>query len=75
MSFSVLKEIGDAQKKKAVVDIRSGDTVRVTQKIKEGNKLTIDGTGLLVTATTTDGVAEVVEIIDSAKGGEVKVRF
>lgn len=38
MSFSILKEIGDAQKKKAVVDVRSGDTVRVTQKIKEGEK-------------------------------------
>ena len=38
MSFSILKEIGDAQKKQAVVDVRSGDTVRVTQKIKEGNK-------------------------------------
>ena len=38
MSFSILKEIGDAQKKKVVVDVRSGDTVRVTQKIKEGNK-------------------------------------
>lgn len=38
MSFSILKEIGDAQKKKAVVDVRSGDTVRVTQKIKEGSK-------------------------------------
>lgn len=38
MSFSILKEIGDAQKKKAVVDVRSGDTVKVTQKIKEGGK-------------------------------------
>ena len=38
MSFSILKQIGDAQKKKAIVDVRSGDTVRVTQKIKEGNK-------------------------------------
>ena len=38
MSFSVLKEIGDAQKKKSVVDVRSGDTVKVTQKIKEGGK-------------------------------------
>ena len=38
MSFSILKQIGDAQKKKAVVDVRPGDTVRVTQKIKEGNK-------------------------------------
>ena len=38
MSFSILKQIGDAQKKKAVVDVRPGDTVRVSQKIKEGNK-------------------------------------
>ena len=38
MSFSILKQIGGAQKKKAVVDVRPGDTVRVTQKIKEGEK-------------------------------------
>lgn len=38
MSFINLKKIGDAQKKPAVVDVRSGDTVRVTQKIKEGDK-------------------------------------
>lgn len=38
MSFISLKKIGDAQKKAAVVDVRSGDTVRVTQKIKEGEK-------------------------------------
>ena len=38
MSFINLKMIGDAQKKPAIVDVRSGDTVRVTQKIKEGEK-------------------------------------
>lgn len=38
MSFINLKKIGDAQKKAAIVDVRSGDTVRVTQKIKEGEK-------------------------------------
>lgn len=38
MSVSILQQIGEAQKKKAVVDVRSGDTVKVTQKIKEGNK-------------------------------------
>lgn len=38
MSFNSLKKIGDAQKKPTIVDVRSGDTVRVTQKIKEGNK-------------------------------------
>ncbi len=38
MSSIDLKKIGDTQKKSAVVDVRSGDTVRVTQKIKEGEK-------------------------------------
>ncbi len=34
----LVKEISDAQKKAKVVDVRSGDTVRVYQQIKEGNK-------------------------------------
>ena len=38
MSFTDLQFIGDQQKKAVVVDVRSGDTVRVTQKIKEGDK-------------------------------------
>ena len=38
MSFELIKKVNDANKKKQVVDVRSGDTVRVTQKIKEGNK-------------------------------------
>lgn len=38
MSFSLIQKVNDEQKKHAVVDARSGDTVRVHQKIKEGNK-------------------------------------
>ena len=38
MSFELIKKINDAQKKEAVLDVKSGDTVRVHQKIKEGNK-------------------------------------
>lgn len=38
MSFALIQKVNDAQKKVAVVDVRSGDTVRVHQKIKEGNK-------------------------------------
>ena len=41
MSFELLQMVGNAQKKKAVVDVRSGDTVRVSQKIKEGEKFRI----------------------------------
>lgn len=35
---SIVKTIGDQYKKAAVVDVRSGDTVKVHQKIREGNK-------------------------------------
>ena len=38
MSFDLINKVNQAQKKQAVVDVRSGDTVRVYQKIKEGNK-------------------------------------
>lgn len=38
MSFALIDKVNQAQKKKAVVDVRSGDTVRVYQKIKEGAK-------------------------------------
>lgn len=38
MSFQLIQQVNEAQKKSAVVDVRSGDTVRVHQKIKEGNK-------------------------------------
>lgn len=38
MSFELIKKVNDAQKKTNIVDARSGDTVRVHQKIKEGNK-------------------------------------
>lgn len=38
MSFSLIQKVNNEQKKHAVVDVRSGDTVRVHQKIKEGNK-------------------------------------
>ena len=38
MSFALIQKVNDEQKKKQVVDARSGDTVRVHQKIKEGAK-------------------------------------
>lgn len=38
MSFELIKKINDAQKKPSIVDVKSGDTVRVYQKIKEGSK-------------------------------------
>jgi len=38
MSFELIKKVNAQQLKAAVVDVKSGDTVRVHQKIKEGTK-------------------------------------
>lgn len=38
MSFELIHKVNQEQKKAAVVDAKSGDTVRVHQKIKEGTK-------------------------------------
>jgi large subunit ribosomal protein L19 len=38
MSFALIQKVNEAQKKSVVVDVRSGDTVKVHQKIKEGAK-------------------------------------
>ena len=32
MSFALINKVNEAQKKHAVVDVRTGDTVRVSQK-------------------------------------------
>lgn len=38
MSFAIIDKVNKLSLKKKVVDVRSGDTVRVHQKIKEGSK-------------------------------------
>ncbi len=38
MSFELIQKVNNEQRKAAVIDAKSGDTVRVHQKIKEGNK-------------------------------------
>lgn len=43
--------------------------------LKVGDKVTISADSDEVTATTTDGVATILEIIDSAEGGQVVVKF
>ena len=43
--------------------------------LKVGNKVTINTTGLEVTATTSDGVAEIVKINGTNVGDTVLVRF
>lgn len=73
MSVNILKQIGDAQKKKAVVDVRSGDTVRVTQKIKEGNKFrsqTFEGVVIRVDRKDSHTARIVVRKVTSGVGVE-----
>ena len=73
MSFSILKQIGDAQKKKAVVDVRSGDTVKVTQKIKEGNKFrlqTFEGVVIRVDRKESHTARIIVRKVTSGVGVE-----
>ena len=73
MSFSILKQIGDAQKKKSVVDVRSGDTVKVTQKIKEGNKFrlqTFEGIVIRVDRKESHTARIVVRKVTSGVGVE-----
>jgi len=73
MSFSILKQIGDAQKKKAVVDVRSGDTVKVTQKIKEGEKFrlqTFEGVVIRVDRKESHTARIVVRKVTSGVGVE-----
>lgn len=40
-----------------------------------GDKVTLHTDGLQVTATTTSGVAEIVNLIETAVGGKVIVKF
>ena len=43
--------------------------------LKVGDKVTIDTTGMLATATTTSGVLEIVQLIGTAIGDDVIVRI
>ena len=73
MSFELLKKVGNAQMKKAVLDVRSGDTVRVSQKIKEGDKFRIqvcEGTVIRVDKKNSATARIVVRKVDSGVGVE-----
>src|SRR5579884_4330529 len=52
---SVIQQINDRYKKSAVVDVKSGDTVKVHQKIREGNKERIQIFQGLVIRTNNKG--------------------
>lgn len=73
MSFELIKKVGDAQKKSAIVDVRSGDRVKVYQQIKEGNKERIqmfEGTVIRVSNKNSQTARITVRKITSGVGVE-----
>lgn len=66
---SVLKQIESRYKKHAVVDVRPGDTVRVHQKIREGNKERIQVfEGLVLRVTNKQSLTSTITVRRVASG-------
>jgi large subunit ribosomal protein L19 len=73
---SVAQLITDKQKKKAVVDVRPGDTVRVHQKIREGGKERIQiFEGLVIRASRKNSLTSSFSVRRIASGIGVEKSF
>jgi large subunit ribosomal protein L19 len=73
---SVARQVSDKQKKKAVVDVRSGDTVRVHQKIREGGKERIQVfEGLVIKASRKNSLTSTFTVRRIASGIGVEKSF
>ena len=76
MSFELIKKVNDAQKKEAVVDVRSGDTVRVSQKIKEGEKFRVQiFEGVVINVNRKQSHTERITVRKMASGVGVEKSF
>ena len=73
---SVVKAIADSFKKSAVVDVRTGDTVRVHQRIREGNKERVQiFQGLVIRATKKGSQTSSITVRRVASGVGVEKSF
>ncbi len=73
---SVVKTISDSFKKSAVVDVRTGDTVRVHQRIREGNKERVQVfQGLVIRTTKKDSHTSSILVRRIASGVGVEKSF
>jgi len=73
---SVINQINKKHLKHAVVDVRSGDTVKVSQKIKEGNKERVQVfQGLVVKTSRTGGHLSRITVRRIASGIGVEKSF
>ncbi len=72
----VIKKINAQYKKNAVVDVKSGDTVRVHQKIREGNKERVQiFQGLVIRASQKGGHLSRITVRRIASGVGVEKSF
>lgn len=74
--YHLIQAVNDAQRKKKVVDVRSGDTVRVHQKIKEGNKERIQVfEGVVIRTTRSNSLSNSFTVRRIASGVGVEKSF
>jgi large subunit ribosomal protein L19 len=74
--FQFIQAIADAQRKKKVVDVRTGDAVRVHQKIKEGNKERIQVfEGVVIRTDRKDSITSSFTVRRIASGVGVEKSF
>ena len=73
---SLVQQINDRSRKSAVVDVRSGDTVKVHQKIREGNKERIQiFQGLVIRVSKSGGHLSRITVRRIASGVGVEKSF
>lgn len=74
--FHLIQAVNAAQRKKKVVDVRSGDTVRVHQKIKEGSKERIQVfEGVVINTNRKDSLISTFTVRRIASGVGVEKTF
>jgi large subunit ribosomal protein L19 len=74
--MSVIKTIEDQQKKSKVTDVKSGDVVRVHQKVKEGTKERIQiFEGLVIRTKRSDSFTRSITVRRIASGVGVEKSF
>lgn len=74
--MSVIKEIEQSFKKPHVVDVKSGDTVRVHQKIREGNKERVQVfEGLVIQTKRKNSLSSTIVVRRIASGIGVEKSF
>ena len=73
---ALIKQVESKFLKKQVVDVRSGDTVRVSQRIKEGNKERVQVfEGLVIRTDRKDSVTSTILVRRIASGVGVEKSF